>query len=319
MILATAIVCFVRYHRSPIAKIQGNKKLLKGTKVSPRFYDMTFCVAPSFALPDAIIGNCDISPGPTGAIMDSMQTVLLGILQGITEWIPVSSEGQTMLVMMKLLGITPAEALSYSILLHIGTMSAVLIKFRGQFLEALKNITSPMARILVVSTICTGITGMPLYFLFRESFSGGQKATLLIGGLLILTGLLLRFKGSGSRNIEDMKPADMILLGLAQGFSILPGVSRSGATLMVLLMRNIRQDTALVISFMISVPAVLGALVLDHSIAAVPIGSVALAILASFIAGYLCMDLLIRFAEKVNFSRFCIAMGLITLFLASLF
>ncbi|HPS90821.1 MAG TPA: undecaprenyl-diphosphate phosphatase [Methanothrix sp.] len=280
---------------------------------------MSFYVAASLALHGAIIGNYDISPGPNGAMMDAMQTVLLGFLQGVTEWIPVSSEGQTMLVMMKLLGITPAEALSYSILLHIGTMSAVLIKFRGQFLEALKNITSPMARILVICTICTGITGMPLYFLFKESFSGGREATLLIGGLLILTGLLLRFKGSGSRSIEDMKPVDMILLGLAQGFSILPGVSRSGTTLTVLLMRNIRQDMALVISFMISVPAVLGALVLDHSIAAVPFGSVILAILASFVTGYLCMDLLILFAEKVNFSRFCIAMGLITLLLASLF
>jgi len=252
-------------------------------------------------------------------MMDAIGGVLLGMLQGITEWIPISSEGQTMLVMMKWLGITPAEALSYSILLHIGTMSAVLVKFRDEFLNVLKNIDSRMTRILVVSTICTGITGMPLYFLFKESFTGGRDATLLIGGLLILTGLLLRFKGSGSRSIEDMKTVDMILLGLAQGFAILPGVSRSGTTLTVLLMRNIRQDMALVISFMISVPAVLGALVLGHSITAVPPGSLFLAILASFVTGYLCMDLLIRFAEKVNFSKFCIAMGLVTLLLASLF
>jgi len=251
--------------------------------------------------------------------MDAIQAVLLGVLQGITEWIPISSEGQTMLVMMKWLGVSPTEALSYSILLHIGTMAAVLIRFRGEFVDALKNIDSRMTRILVISTVCTGITGLPLYFLFKESFSGGREATLLIGTLLILTGLLLRFKGSGSRKFEDMKTTDMIILGLAQGFSILPGVSRSGTTLTLLLMRNIRQDVALIISFMISVPAVLGAVVLDHSIAAVPLGSAALAILASFITGYLSMGLLIRFAEKVNFSRFCIAMGLVTLVLSSLF
>ena len=253
-------------------------------------------------------------------MVDAIQAVLLGALQGITEWIPISSEGQTMLVMMKWLGILPAEALSYSILLHIGTMAAVLIRFRSEFLDALKNINSRMTRILIVSTFCTGITGIPLYFLFKESFTtGGREATLLIGGLLILTGLLLRFKGSGSRSIEDMKTMDMVLLGLAQGFSILPGVSRSGTTLTLLLMRNIRQDMALIISFMISVPAVLGALVLDHSIAEVPLGSVALAILASFIIGYLSMDLLIRFAKKVNFSMFCITIGLVTLVFSSLF
>jgi undecaprenyl-diphosphatase len=251
-------------------------------------------------------------------MMDAIQAVLLGVLQGITEWIPISSEGQTMLVMIKWLGISPAEALSYSILLHIGTMAAVLVKFRGEFLDALKNIDSRMTRILVISTVCTGITGLPLYFLFKENFNGGREATLLIGALLILTGLLLRFKGSGARNIEDMKIADMVILGLAQGCSILPGVSRSGTTLTMLLMRNLRQDAALVISFMISVPAVLGAIVLDHSIAEVPLGSVVLAILASFVTGYLCMDLLIRFAEKVNFSMFCIAMGLVTLVLSSL-
>ena len=252
-------------------------------------------------------------------MMNALHAVLLGVLQGITEWIPISSEGQSMLVMMKWLSISPAEALSYSIFLHIGTMTAVLIKFRSKFLDALINIDSRMTRILIVSTICTGITGIPLYFLFKESFTGGREATLLIGGLLILTGLLLRFKGSGSRKIEDMKATDMAVLGLAQGFSILPGVSRSGTTLTVLLMRNIRQDMALVISFMISVPAVLGAVVLDHSIAAVPLRSAALAIFASFVTGYISMDLLIRFAKKVNFSMFCIAVGLVTLALSSLF
>ena len=252
-------------------------------------------------------------------MMNALHAVLLGVLQGITEWIPISSEGQSMLVMMKWLSISPAEALSYSIFLHIGTMTAVLIKFRSKFLDALINIDSRMTRILIVSTICTSITGIPLYFLFKESFTGGREATLLIGGLLILTGLLLRFKGSGSRKIEDMKATDMVVLGLAQGLSILPGVSRSGTTLTVLLMRNIRQDMALVISFMISVPAVLGAVVLDHSIAAVPLRSAALAIFASFVTGYISMDLLIRFAKKVNFSMFCIAVGLVTLALSSLF
>jgi undecaprenyl-diphosphatase len=251
-------------------------------------------------------------------MINALQAALLGVLQGITEWIPISSEGQTMLVMVRWLAILPAEALSYSIFIHIGTMAAVLIKFRSQFLDALMNIDSRMTRILIVSTICTGITGIPLYLLFKENFTGGREATLLIGGLLILTGLLLRFRGSESRGIEDMKTVDMVLLGLAQGFSILPGVSRSGTTLTLLLMRNLKQDAALIISFMISVPAVLGAVVLDHTIAAVPVESVVPAILASFITGYLSMDLLIRFAEKVNFSGFCIAMGLVTIVLASL-
>jgi len=111
----------------------------------------------------------------------------------------------------------------------------------------------------------------------------------------------------------------MIILGLAQGFSILPGISRSGTTLTVLVMRNLKQDQALVISFMTSVPAVIGAIVLGHSVVEMPLGPAALAILASLIVGYLTMDLLIAYAKKVNFSGFCITMGLLTLLLASIY
>jgi undecaprenyl-diphosphatase len=248
--------------------------------------------------------------------MEALQGAILGILQGVTEWIPISSEGQTMLAMIGWLGISPADALSYSIFLHLGTMMAVLIKFRRAFFTMLKEIDSKLTRILVVSTICTGITGLPLYFLFRKSFTGGSEAGLLIGFLLIATGLLLRFNRSGYKQAEDMTLRDMVALGLAQGFSILPGVSRSGTTLTVLLMRGLRQDEALTISFLISVPAVLGAIVLDHSIIAIPWQTAASMLLFSFVIGYLTMDLLIRFAKKMNFSKFCIAMGLITLLAA---
>jgi len=131
--------------------------------------------------------------------MDALQGIVLGILQGILEWIPVSSQGQSMLAMIYWLGLSPSDALSYSIFLHLGTMSAVLIRFRHEFLKMLKEIDSKLTRIVIVSTVCTGITGIPLYLLFRDSFTGGREATLLIGALLIATGLLLRFKGSGSR------------------------------------------------------------------------------------------------------------------------
>jgi undecaprenyl-diphosphatase len=248
--------------------------------------------------------------------MDALQGIVLGILQGILEWIPISSEGQSMLAMIYWLGISPSDALSYSIFLHLGTMSAVLIRFRHEFLKMLTEINSKLTRIVIVSTFCTGITGIPLYLLFRESFTGGREATLLIGALLIATGLLLRFKGSGSREAEDMSLADMIILGLAQGFSILPGVSRSGTTLTVLLMKGFKQDEALAVSFIISVPAVLGAIVLDHSIAAIPWMTAAAMFIAAVVVGYLTMDLLIRFAKTINFSGFCLTLGLITLLLA---
>jgi undecaprenyl-diphosphatase len=248
--------------------------------------------------------------------MEALQGILLGLFQGITEWIPVSSEGQTMLVMIGWLKMSPIDALSYSIFLHLGTMSAVIIKFRHEFLMMLRDLDSNLTRTVIISTIFTGITGLPLYFLFKMGFTGGRWATALIGALLIVTGLLLRFKRSGFKDIVDMTLKDMILLGLVQGFSILPGVSRSGATLTLLLMRKLKQDAALTVSFIISVPAVLGALVLDHSFPDMQPLSAAVIFFTSLLVGYLIMDLLIRFAQRVNFSNFCLAIGLMTLIFA---
>jgi undecaprenyl-diphosphatase len=106
---------------------------------------------------------------------------------------------------------------------------------------------------------------------------------------------------------------DMMVLGLAQGFSVLPGISRSGTTLTLLLLRGIRQEDALTISFIISAPAVLGAIALNGWPGYVP-WETALAMLgSSLIVGYLTMDLLIRFARNVSFSIFCLVLGLLAL------
>jgi len=246
--------------------------------------------------------------------MDAFQALVLGALQGITEWLPVSSEGQTMLTMINWLGMSPSEALSCSIFLHTGTMLAVIVRFRRELMGM--NMKSKLMRTMIIATLCTGVTGIPLYMLFREGFTGGEQATLLIGSLLILTGLMLRLRGSSTRGMEDITTKEMAILGLAQGFSILPGVSRSGTTLTVMLMRGVKQDEALLISFIISVPAVLGAIALDCiagsqvSIQSLP-GAAMLA--SSFITGYATMDILIRFAREISFSWFCISMGVVTL------
>jgi len=248
--------------------------------------------------------------------MDALHGIILGIMQGIFEWLPISSQGQSMLYMIQWLRISPDDALSYSIYLHMGTMSAALIKFRHELIGMMQNIESKMTQIVMISTFFTAISGIPLYLLFRESFTGGREATLLIGVLLIATGILLRFKGSGSREVKDMRHRDMIVLGLAQGFSILPGISRSGTTLTVLLMRGLKQEDALNVSFIVSIPAVLGAIVMDHSIIDLPWTAAATMLISSLVVGYLTMDILIKFAKRTNFSGFCLILGAITLLLA---
>jgi undecaprenyl-diphosphatase len=245
--------------------------------------------------------------------MEALQGAFLGILQGIAEWLPISSQGLMMLTMIGWLEIPPADALSFSIFLHFGTMLAVLIRFRQEFVRMIKEMNSVLTRTVIVSSLCTGLTGVPLYLLSKESFGGGKEAMMLIGLLLVVTGLQLRIGGSESRGAKDMTLKDMMVLGLAQGFSVLPGISRSGTTLTLLLLRGIRQEDALTISFIISAPAVLGAIALNGWPGYVP-WETALAMLgSSLIVGYLTMDLLIRFARNVSFSIFCLVLGLLAL------
>ncbi|RLI02194.1 hypothetical protein DRO38_04230, partial [Candidatus Bathyarchaeota archaeon] len=191
------------------------------------------------------------------------------------------------------------------------------------FLEILKwRITSNpiLLKIIIISTLATGITGVPLFFLIK-GFSHGDIFTLLIGGMLILTGILLRTQDSkdeGYKRIEDMKIRDMLFLGLAQGFSILPGVSRSGTTITFLLLDRMRQEDTLKVSFLISVPAVLGAVTLNlvtSSGEVIPfsVTNALVMITVAFLAGYATIDLLLRSARHLNFSKFCIILGFLTI------
>lgn len=254
--------------------------------------------------------------------MELIHALVLGALQGVFEWLPISSEGQTMLAMIEFLHLHPQDAFSIAIFLHIGTCLAVLIKFRSEFISILRNLDSKLSRMLIVATCATAITAVPLFLFLKRSFSGGETATLLIGFLLILTGLGLRVsKRNGAKDIEDITFRDMVAVGLVQGFAILPGVSRSGTTISALLLSNVRHEVSLFISFLMSVPVVLGAVVLDLpsmiSSSTISVQAALILILTSMVIGYVTMDMLLRVARKVNFSLFCVLLGTLTIVLVA--
>lgn len=247
--------------------------------------------------------------------MDAIQSIFLGVLQGITEWLPISSQGQAVLIMLNFMAIDPEDAITVAIFLHIGTMLAVLIKFRNDF-RSMLNRESKLLKVIIVATLSTGITAVPLLLFFKSLFATGEIATLLIGIMLILTGILLGAqKQTGYRSLDEITTKDMIIAGLAQGFSCIPGISRSGTTISILLMLGIKQELALKVSFLMSVPAVLGAIVLFdiRDVTAIGLTDACIMILTSLIVGYLAMAILLRFAKRVNFAVFCISLGVLTL------
>ncbi|MFC2154198.1 undecaprenyl-diphosphate phosphatase [Candidatus Altiarchaeota archaeon] len=261
--------------------------------------------------------------------MDLFSGFLVGVLQGVAEWLPISSSGQSMLVLLNFLDLNPEQAFSLAIYLHVGTLLAVLVRFRGDVAFVVRGLGNfredNLVKFLVYSTLFTGVFGLPFYLLLKESFLlwQGEFLTGLIGLLLIFTGLMLGFSRDklGVRGVEELRFNDMAWAGLMQGFSILPGVSRSGSTVAVLLARRVDSQTALRLSFLMSVPAVLGGVlieVLSEGLAGLSSRVLVVGIASAFVFGYLTIEVLLRTARRIRFDLFCIGFGLIAVLVSSL-
>jgi undecaprenyl-diphosphatase len=267
-----------------------------------------------------------------------IEYIVIAILQGLFEWLPISSSGQTFLVSMNIFGIPPDDAYSLAIWLHLGTTLAVLVKFRTDFFRIFKSFLPSKYVVdeidvrkrnwLIYATLGTGITAIPLYFIFKiiilDAFTAfqGDLITLIISGFLIITGVILlkTRKIYGKNTIEevskDLIPKDSLLSGLIQGVSILPGISRSGVTVSTILFEKYNQDNALRLSFLMSVPVAIASIIVDiifgeGSIFVLGIILIIITTLISFLVGYLTIEFLLRVAKKINFGYFCILYGII--------
>lgn len=258
--------------------------------------------------------------------MNLFEPVLLGVLQGITEWLPVSSEGVSSLVMMNLFGKSLSEAVFLSLWLHTGTLLAALVYFREDVAGILKNLPSyarnfkstkgfnGITTFLVLATILTGLIGAPLLlFGLNELNVSLNFAMALVGALLIITGLLQKFTvRTGLRKEPGIR--DSVITGIVQGFSVLPGLSRSGLTTSILLFRKYRAKDALRLSFLMSIPAILAA-----EIGLGVLGKInfdlysGIAVFFAFVTGLATIKFLMKTAERINFGWFCIFLGLISI------
>lgn len=249
--------------------------------------------------------------------MDLFQAIVLGLIQGITEWLPISSKAQLFVVAWKVFGIAPESAFRYAVFLHIGTLLAAAIFFRKELVKIIKLEDMPMLKFIVTALVGTAITAAPLYFLFKGILA---NATIL---LMPLIGIALLFTGAIQLRKKIAKPREDIghgfITGLAQGLSAIPGISRSGIATTALLLQDFNPEQAFRIAFILSVPSVLlgeiGFAALE-GIAFEPNALIAVAIAA--IVGYASIGMLLIVARRVRFSLFCIAFGLLYLAVALL-
>ena len=198
------------------------------------------------------------------------QGIILGILQGIFEWLPVSSEGQIILFSVIFFDISASDALVLSIFLHIGTLLAAITYFRKKifvlvknipnFLRGEKNDQTQLVRYLTISTVFTLLVGVPIYFIIRKSIDSIPEEIILflIGALLIISGLLLKKVTKHELRLhQETNDKDATFVGAITGFSAIPGVSRSGSSVLALLLRHFKTEDALILSFLMSIPVII--------------------------------------------------------------
>jgi len=254
-------------------------------------------------------------------VLEIFQEVILGIIQGVTEWLPISSSGALTLTAYSLFGIYGIEDfLRKILLLHLGTFFAALIYFRKDVKKLLKTLfnyknasheTKKIFNFLLVSTIISGAIGI-IILNFLISFGSlfeltGKTISLFLGLMLFITGILqVKRNKLGTRTERDLKLSDGIILGFVQGLSSLPGLSRSGITISSLMLRKVNDTSALRLSFLMSLPIVLlGNLILNFN-ELVFSSSAIYGVFFAFGFGLLTIHALIKISKKINFGYFAL-------------
>jgi undecaprenyl-diphosphatase len=196
--------------------------------------------------------------------MDPIQAIILGFIQGVTEWLPISSTGH-LRITEQLLGLTMLPLL-FDVTLHVGTLIIILFFFRKDIkivLVALvkgdfKSENGKLIPLIIVGTAPTAIIG--IVFTFTNTIETYFSSFLPIAGAFITCGVVLYFSKTGAEQNGNITYIQALAIGVAQGVALIPGLSRSGLTIAMALMLGVRREKAFKFSFLLSVPAVIGAL-----------------------------------------------------------
>ncbi|MEA2347797.1 MAG: undecaprenyl-diphosphatase [Thermoleophilaceae bacterium] len=268
--------------------------------------------------------------------MSIIQSIVLGIVQGLTEFLPISSTGHVRIVPALLGWQDPGTA--FTAIIQLGTMAAVVIYFRadlwriarawlGGLFDAGKRaeLDSRMGWYLIVGTIPVAVLGLA----FKGAIETYTRSLYLIGGSLIVFGLILAAAdryGSKVREVASVRLPDGLIVGCAQALALVPGVSRSGATITGALFLGFKREDAARFSFLLSIPAVVlsGLFELKSYLAAGGLGAESLtplivATVVAFISGYAAIALFLRYLANHSLAVFVvyrIALGVAVLLLA---
>ena len=273
--------------------------------------------------------------------MDILQAIIIGIVQGLTEFLPISSSAHLVFV-PHLIG--TESSLAFDTILHIGTLIAVVVYFwkdlvqmikafffslldltRGNFRSQLRDDQfKKLAWMVIIGSIPAGLAGI----LLEDFFEGLFNNIPVVGFFLLITGILLYAsemvsrKVSHKNNLKEMSIKNSLVIGVAQACSIAPGISRSGATISTGLFLGLERELAARFSFLLSIPAILGAALVQikdiSSLFDISTGAVIAGFIAAIITGYLAIKIVLKLITERNlliFAYYCWIVGLLAIIL----
>lgn len=270
-----------------------------------------------------------------------LHAIIMGLVQGLTEFLPVSSSGH--LVLSKfILGANVDTSALFEILLHVGTLAAVCVFYWKDVLNLIKEgvllikdcvlfvlkrrklqmyLERKLVVFIIVASIPTALLGLLMEAFLEDLF---LSSVVAVGFALLVTGtflMMIRKMPQGHKTLTQMKGRDALTIGIVQGIATIPGISRSGSTVTAGIFCGLDKEFAFRFSFLMSIPAILGAAVLklmdvDAADLAANAAPYLVGMLVAAVVGYVCIRWLKNLIQKDQFHYFgyyCLAMGLISI------
>lgn len=253
--------------------------------------------------------------------MDYLEALILGIIQGLSEFLPISSSGHLELA-KAILGTEAKENLSFTVVVHGATVLSTIVVFWREIIQLFKglfefkwNFETKYIAMIAVSMIPVGIVGVFFKDEVKMFFSGN---ILLVGSMLIVTGLLLSFTYFAKTNIRDINFKDASIIGFAQAMAVIPGISRSGSTIATGIMLGDKKDEVARFSFLMVLVPIIGANIKDifdggfTSSDGVGLMALLIGFIAAFISGLLACKWMINIVKRgklIYFAIYCFIIG----------
>jgi len=269
--------------------------------------------------------------------MNDVLFLLLGFVQGVLEWLPISSEG-FLFVIATSFGGNPELAFQISLMFHLPTGAAALVYFYRKYVRELKNWLakkdSVIVSLLIYSSLGTLLTGLPLYVLYKLFLEELEKtieffsivAIAFVGLAMVILGFISKriLLLKGSKNLLDGAYKDFFLVGLLQGLAIIPGVSRSGITIIGFLLLNYDKENAVEASFLMLPIVSFGVFFLEllfgDRLTNVTLGSsILFFILVTFLVSLIVIKFFLDIVKRLSFWKFLVFFGLLIISLSFIY